>query len=146
MSLSLKSNNTPLKVVSYIDSAVTCDRDTYTTYLQNLDESLLGLNSEPTRFILKRSFSVAEHQAIKSAQASIKGKDVQINLGYVLLEVKYALVDIEGGADGFGMLKDSNGYAQDSLISLLEESGILMDLFTARQAAVGQVRKDPKKN
>lgn len=140
MALNLDGNSGTIEVISSKDPSVTCDGEAYKQYLDTLDETLLGLaeGSEPTRFVMKRILPFGLAQKVKTEQASFneEGK-VQVRMGYMLDEVRGALVDVKNpGGEALKYRKDSDGYAARDLIALLEGTGILNELFSARQGAV----------
>lgn len=148
MALSLSRNNKPIQVVAYIDPCVNCEREVYDKYLETLDEGLLNLEGSPTRFCLKRTLDAEELMEVKRVQTEVQGKDVKFNLGYILVEMKYALIDILNPGEGISYKKDQKkGGADNDLIGVLDEAGVLTDLFTARQNLKGGKGKaDPKKS
>ena len=139
MALSLKVNKTPLKIIAFQDPSVRCSRESYEKYLDTLDEAILNLDSAaaPTRFILKRSLDVSEIQEVKKSMADVEGNKMKVNLGYMMVEIKYALVGIEDAGEGLAYQVDTEkGGTSDQLIALLEEAGVLSDLYRARQSAI----------
>lgn len=147
MALSLKKDRSKIKVIAFQDPSVTCEREDYNKYLDSLDETLLQLDpaEAPTYFVLKKSLNVGELQEVKKAMADVHKNQLKLNLGYMLVEVKYALCDIEGGGEGLKYEKDPEGGTDDDLIVLLEEAGILSDLFAARQRATQLKEKSAPK-
>ena len=150
MALILTQNDGNIKVISSKDSAVTCDIETYKEYLTNLDESLLELNGEPTRFVLKKGLNYKEQQIIKDAQIKMDGKEYQIRMSYMMDEMRLALIDIENPADlsedqKIIFKKASDGKVSHEIVALLESAGILSELSLARTNAMGVLSGITKK-
>lgn len=140
MAILLEDLQETIEVISRLDSAVTCDEAAYDTYLETLDESLLALDleQEPVRFVLKLELDYKAQRQIKKDQVSV-GTDggMGVNMGFTMLEIKLALVDIKNpGTEKLRYLKDRDGYADNNLIARLDAYGILQDLYTARQNAL----------
>ena len=150
MGLKLSGTNSTIEVIAFIDEQVTCSRKEYDDYLLDLDESKLKLDTtkEPAvKFVLKKNLRLDHLQKVKEMQATVKGTEVSLNLAYMLLEIKYALTDIIGGEGPLQYKKASDGGAADNLISILEASGILNDLVSARNNAIKPTGKaEPKKS
>jgi hypothetical protein len=149
MGISLAINNKDISVIAYIDDAVTCTREEYDEYLKTLDESLLKLDASkdaPVKFVMRRSLRMDHLQKIKEIQATIKNSQVQINMAYTLLEIKYALVDIVNGTGPLKYRRDSDGGASDELVSVLDSSGLLNDLLAARNNALSVGEKASPKS
>lgn len=138
MSFSIESTDATIKVVVSKDSAVNCTEEEYEQYSETLDESLLKLEGEPTRFILKKNLSYEASQKVMDAQATfVKGK-VQMKMSYVMEEVRASWIGVENPADlvGKGIVwkRDNDSLASRELVALLQNSGVLMDLYKARQS------------
>jgi len=123
-------------VISSKDSAIGNPQN-FPAYLESLDESLLGLNGEPTRFHLSVSSKLKDVLAAKDGMTSIamKAKDGGDIPLYSLMyqQVRVALKDITTGPESM-MRKGSDGMAADDLMAALASSDILPELFTALQA------------
>lgn len=150
MALSLASQIGNIKVVSSKDSAVTCNDEEYQSYLEDLDESKLKLEGEPTRFVMKRVLSYKEQEAVKNSQVKVEKGNVSITMGFMMQEVRQALVDIENPADADPATKieykrESDGKTSYDLIALLESAGICSELYAARAANVKVVTEVLKK-
>ena len=150
MALIISKNDGLVKIISSKDSAVTCDDTGYEAYSKSLDESLLMLNGEPTRFVMKKGLSYKEQQIIKDAQIKMDGKKMQVSLSYMMEEVRIALVDIENPASlaedqKILFRRSSDGKASEELVSMLESAGVVTELFTARQGSIGVLGDATKK-
>lgn len=138
------------KTVSVIvskDSSIsaTSDED-YDSYLEDLDETKLTIEGEPTRFILKQTLPYKDTKRVMNSQVSI-GEDnkPQINISFMMDEVRCALVGMEGPGSG-AFVKDKDGYAAQDIVNALHNRGVLMDLYNARKNAAGESEEDPKKS
>lgn len=150
MALILSKNDGLIKVISSKDSSVKCDEEAYKLYTETLDEDLLELDGEPTRFVMKRGLNYKEQQIVKDAQIQMKGKEFSISLSYMMEEIRLALVDIENPADlpdtqKIMYKKASDGRTHHDLIAMLESAGIVAELFTARSNALGVLSDTTKK-
>lgn len=135
--LSFDTDKTIAVVVSK-DSAVHCTEEEYEQYQQTLDESLLHLDGEPTRFILKKTLAYKDTQRVINAQMSFdeETKKPKMNAAFFMEEVRCALVGMTGpGSDGFK--KDPDGCAASGIVNYLYNAGVLMDLFNARKNVSG---------
>jgi hypothetical protein len=139
MAISFAKLSGNFKLVSSIDPAVNCsiegeDSD-YDKYLKTLDESILNLTAEPTRFACKRTLDFRAHKAIKGAQIEKDGKDMKVTTAFIMEQVRQSLVDIEnpeGTQTDLVFTRDSDGKASKELIADLESLGIVMELYTAQ--------------
>ena len=150
MAFSIESSDATVKVVVSKDSAVNCTDDAYEKYTETLDESLLQLEGDPTRFILKKNLTYEASQKVMDAQASfVKGK-VEMKMSYVLEEVRASLIAIENPPDlpkekCIIWKRDNDGLANRQLIAGLQNAGVLMDLYKARQSFTATSGEDAKK-
>jgi len=139
MAFSIESADTTIKVVVSKDTAVHCTEEEYEKYTESLDESLLHLEGDPTRFVLRKNLSYEASQKVMDAQASfVKGK-VQMNMSYVLEEVRASWVGVENPPDlspdrCINWKRESDGLANKQLVAGLQNAGVLMDLYKARQS------------
>lgn len=150
MALKLGSNDT-IKVVAFQDDCVNCSRETYNTYLQNLDENLLELNGEPTRFVLKKILPYNVQSQIESDRIKVDSKTQLMTVSMSSLhEIRVSLIAIESPSDQkaedrIEFKKDSDNYASKDLMAALNSVGIVTDLYTAKQAAASSVSHLQKK-
>jgi hypothetical protein len=146
MALSFGNDQELVEVICSKDESVTCDADSFQEYLKTLDESLLGLNPDiqPTRFVMKKTLPYAATKKIKNEQIGYKDGEMELRLGFIIEEVRTALVDIKNPGSGLEFKKDGDGGASKSLIEKLEAAGIVQELYTARQSAIKSVT--PKKS
>jgi len=150
MSFTIESADSTMKVVVSKDNTVHCTDEEYEKYTETLDESLLHLDGEPTRFVLRKNLSYEASQKVMDAQASfVKGK-VQMNMSYVLEEVRAAWIGVENPPDlakekCIIWKRDNDGLANKQLVAGLQNAGVLMDLYKARQASGSNPGENTKK-
>ena len=150
MALLLSKNDGVIKVISSKDSAVNCDDEAYELYQKDLDEELLELEGEPTRFVLKKGLNYKEQQAVKDAQVKMDGKKFSVSLSYMMEEVRIALTGVDNPADlpldkQIIYKRASDGKASEDLIAMLESAGVVTELYTARQNSLGVLTDETKK-
>jgi len=144
MAILLQTNSVPLQIISKQDSAIEPDEAAFEDYIQSkLDESKLTFKEgqEPTRFIMSRNLDYDDQQEIMSQQikSEIKGGKIKqtANVGYMLEEVRRALIDIENpstipGEQHINWKRDTDGKTSKGLIALLNSAGIATELFSTR--------------
>ena len=122
-------------IISSKDSAIR-NQESYATYIETLDESLLELDGEPTRFHLAASNKLKDVLAAKDGMTSIamKAKDGGDLPIYSMMyqQVRVALKDITTGPESM-MRKGADGLAADDLMAALAANDILPELFAALQ-------------
>ena len=150
MAFSIESADATVKVVVSKDSAVNCTDDEYEKYTETLDESFLNLDGDPTRFVLKKNLTYEASQKVMDAQAHfVKGK-VEMKMSYVLEEVRAAWIGVENPPDlakekCIIWKRENDGLANRQLVAGLQNSGVLMDLYKARQSFSATSGEDAKK-
>jgi hypothetical protein len=136
MALNLSaSSEVTFAMISSKDSAIR-QPENYAAYLDTLDESLLGLEGEPTRFHLAMSNKLKDVLAAKDGMTSLAmkakdGGDIPI-YSLMFQQVRIALKDITTGVESM-MRKGSDGLASDDLMAALAAQDILPELFAALQ-------------
>jgi hypothetical protein len=150
MALIISKNEGQIKVVSSKDGSVNCSTEDYKSYLETLDETLLKLEGEPTRFVMQKGLSYKDQQVIKDAQIKMKGKDMSFQLSYMMEEVRLSLLDIENPMtmrpeDRIEYKKESDGRTSKALIAMLESAGIVGELFSARHNSMASLSNEAKK-
>ena len=141
MALKLPSKSESFKVVMRIDSALGEGAD-YDLYLEALNEEHLKLVEEPTRLVMRKVLPYRLAQGVQNQQFTYKGGEVQIQPAFMLEEVRCSIISVENPAtvsneDRIDFKAHSDGGASEELMSLLQAAGLVMDLFRARQTAVG---------
>lgn len=139
MSLKLVSRDEKIKVVSRFDDAVTCNSEEYNEYLKSLDEGVLKLNGEPTRFEMRLVIQSRDVSKIDEMKMRMVGGEMSPNLAYILEEVRCSLVGIENpktAEEPIEFKQDGSGGASKELMERLHAANVYMDLFTARQNAL----------
>lgn len=142
MALELNLGSDTISVICSKDSSIGITDEeeraqAHEAYLEDLDEERLNLQGEPTRFLLKRVLPYKATKQIKNEQMSYSEGKADVRMGFVLEEVRTALVGVENpGIKELEWKKDSDGYASKKLIEILDAAGIVNELFSARQHLV----------
>ena len=138
-------NDSKLRIVAFADPSVGCDEETYTRYLQGLDETLLELDGEPTRFVMRKFLDQREIAGVQDDMISFDAdRNVRVKMSSNTEEVRRALVGIENPMDVGGIVwaKDpGDRWADRDLVSKLAQLGIVANLYEARQAAINRGKK-----
>ena len=127
-----------IKVISHLDDSVQCSSEEYEKYLETLDETILQLaeDSKPVRFVLKPELDYKSQRQIKKDQVMVQKEGPGVNIGYMMLELRYCLIDVENpGSNRLTFVKGKDGLASEELIARLETYGISSDLTKARNFA-----------
>lgn len=139
MAISFTKLSGNFKLISSHDPAINCsvegDDSDYDRYLETLDESILQLSTEPTRFVVKKTLDYKAHKVVKGAQIEKDGKDMKVTTAFIMEQVRQSLVDIEnppGHQTDLVFSRDSDGKASKELIADLESLGIVMEIYTAQ--------------
>ncbi len=141
MALKLGSVADVFKMVSRHDDAISEDitDEEFELYQATLDESHLRLSAEPTRFVIRRTLPFAAQQEVTNQQVKV-GRDgkPQVNFGFMLEEVRCALIGIENPStmaeeDKLEFKKDADGYASKELIAKLNAAGVVSEIYSAKQ-------------
>ena len=136
MALNLNiSADVQFSVISSKDSAIR-QPENYAAYSESLDESLLGLEGEPTRFFLAVSSKLKDVLAAKDGLSSIAmkakdGGDIPV-YSMMFQQVRIALKDIKTGDESL-FRKGPDGLVADDLMAALAAQDILPELFAALQ-------------
>lgn len=152
MALKLPSRNETYKVVLRIDSAVGCSPSDYEKYLETLDESLLQLKEEPTRFVMRKVLPYRLASAVQDMQFGFEKNEVKVRSSFMLEEVRCSLVGIENPphipeSEKIVFKADGDGGASEELMASLGAAGVTMDLYRTRQSfAPKKDQEDLKKS
>ncbi len=152
MAFTIDNTSSTIEVILSKDSAVKCDSDSYEKYLETLDESLLELDGEPTRFVLRKNLPYEASRKVMNAQATYVKGEVQLQMSYVLEEVRASLIDIKNPSDlpkdkCLNFKKENDGLCSKEIVGWLQSYGVLMDLYRARSAVATSSQTDlAKKN
>lgn len=140
MSVVLSAKRDTFDVILSFDSALDVTEDEWKLYTETLDESHLRFNlgMQPTRFVMRQVLPYGLAKKVQNEQASFQDNKLQVNLGYMNEEVKASLIDIKNPSDVPDELKikfekDKDGTASEKLMELLIASGVVSELFSARQ-------------
>jgi hypothetical protein len=141
MALKLPSKSESFKVVMRIDSALGEGAD-YDAYLNSLSEEHLKLVDEPTRLVMRKVLPYRLAQGVQNQQFKYQGGEVTIQPAFMLEEVRCSIIGVENPAnvsdeDKIDFKAHSDGGASEDLMSLLQAAGLVVDLYRARQSAVG---------
>jgi hypothetical protein len=141
MALKLGSVADTFKLVSRHDGSIAEDLtdEEFELYQESLDESHLRLQSEPTRFVIKRTLTFDAQKEVTRQQVRV-GRDgkPQVDFSFMLDEVRFAIVGIENPADmaeedKIVFKKDADGFASKDLIAKLNAAGIVSEIYSAKQ-------------
>jgi hypothetical protein len=137
------SKNKIIKVILDDDSAIpeSVTPEIYEEYTVTLDEAVLQLEGEPTRYVLKTDLEFHIHKELESEKLGITSDgQPAIRLGYILEEVRATLIDIENPIgeepDTLFIFKKEkkDGRASKELIAELHSCGQkVQKLFNLRQ-------------
>lgn len=139
--LNMDTDKTVAVIVSKDSSIKGVSDEVYEAYLKDLDESKLPIAGTPTKFILKRTLPYRVAKRVMNSQVGFEDGKPQVNISYLMEEVRCALVGMEGpGSEAFK--KDKDGYAAQEVVGALYNAGVLMDLYNARRNAAGEGHED----
>lgn len=141
MSVILQTKRDTFDVILSFDSALDVTEDEWKLYAETLNEGHLKfkLGMEPTRFVMRQVLPYGLAKKVQNEQVTYQDNKMQVNIGYMNEEVKASLIDIKNPADVPDELKikfekDKDGTASEKLMELLIASGVVSELFSARQA------------
>lgn len=138
------SSEVTFSIISSKDSSIK-NPEKYASYLETLDESILELEGEPTRFHLALSNKLKDVLASKDGLTAIAmkanaGGDLPI-YSLMFQQVRVALKDITTGTESL-MRKGPDGVVADDLMAALAAQDILPELFSALQTK--QANRSPE--
>lgn len=130
-----------IEVIVRIDSALDNTEAEYEEYLENgLDESKLKFKDglKPTRWILKKSMPYRMQQRIDNQKVRFEKGEAQIQMGFSAEEIRACLLEVKYEDETpvekrIVVKKDGEGMVEEALMGKLNQAGITMNLFTARQ-------------
>jgi hypothetical protein len=148
MAFLIEKTDGEIRVILRVDTAVKCGEDAYEAYLKSFadgqgDESLLKLEGEPTRFVMRKTINWAHKQKVrgKNMKLNVKDRELEVNVNLTTDTVQMHLSGIENppGIDPKKQLvfKLEGGLVSNEIMNMLDENNVLGDLFTALQAARG---------
>jgi hypothetical protein len=149
-----KKNLSSIRFISQHDDAIDLDKSNYEEYKKTLDESLLVFveNKQPTIFVC--NFELKGHESAYIKNSMISGTDElgkpQIAMGSWSFKVcKTVLKDIVNpdylaANEKIIFKKDKSGYASDDLLSILDQAGIVSEIFSlyTEMTSVGKGRDE----
>jgi len=152
MAVILNSKRETFDVVLSIDSALDMTEDEFKIYSETLDESLLKFKEGelPTRFVMRKVLPFALAKKVQNEQMATVNGQMQVQLSFMCEEVRAALVDIKNPPNvpedqQIKFEKEKDGGASEKLMELLISAGVVNELYTARQAKVGNMSEILKK-
>lgn len=158
MSLKLPSRTDTIKVIVRADSALKWPEskedadEVWASYLKSNDEGFLEFNEgeQPTRFVLRKVLTYDQAQKVQNQQMTMRDGQVQVQMSFIMEEVRQSLVDIENPEltplpDRIQFKKDSDGGCSKEIVEGLHALGAVMDLYTARQNASAKFSDELKK-
>lgn len=136
MAIKLAGKDETIKVIARVDDAVNCSDAEYDEYLAFLDESILSIKGNPTRFVVRKVMPYAASKDLEAGRLKINQETREISVSAMQLEeARAVLVGIENPADCDSPIefkKDSDGLASRELIASLATAGIIANLIAAR--------------
>lgn len=127
-----------IKVIAFIDPAVTCDEQGYAEYLETLDEDKLKLEGEPTRFELKTFLSGKDMAGLNDDMVSFdKEQNMKVKLSATNEEIRRALVGIENAPESLQFRREKGDpWCSREIIAMLQQIAVLPNLVEARVNAM----------
>ena len=132
-----------IDVVVSKDMALEMTEEEYKEYLDDVTQTEKlkfkdGLTFEDcTKFRLKKTLTYKQTQKVLEEQISADAKgNTTVKLGWMLTELRYALVDIinpKNVADPIPFKRGSDGCASEDLVAAIYNGGVIGDLNSARK-------------
>lgn len=154
MSFELPSSKETFRVAIFCDSALDMTREEFEAYLQSGSEDLLKLkdkDKEPTWIVMRKSLPYSAITKVKTSQFKFeKGGDPKIQLGYIWEEVRCHIVDVVNPSyvpedKKIKFVKAADGGATEEFVAGLEALGVVVDLFTVKNAVLSSSKQDSLK-
>lgn len=156
MALTLNTGRGNIEVIARLDGSIPKDlpKDEYDNYLETLNEDLLRLKEgvKPTRFVMRREIPFGVKQGLRSKNMKVAKGDVQVDINYATDIVRAALIDIKNPDEvpqehRIIFRRDKDGLASSDLINILDDAGVVMDLFGAySNATASEKGEEDRKN
>lgn len=127
-----------IDVIIRSDSALDVTDEEYGDYVKTLDESKLKYKEGdmPTKWVMKRKLTYRQKQNIENKKVRLEKGEVQIQLGFMMEEVKMSLVDIKNPSnvppDKCLVLKKTGDGVDEEFLSKLGD--IVQELYNVRSA------------
>jgi len=157
MAFEVKDVEGTIAVIVSKEKCITTGKKGYEAYLKSFiggeppDETLLGLNGEPTRFICKRVLNWHQTKKMRKTNIVIKGRKVEMDPNFTADMVRRHVVDIKN-PDGVdpkkGILtfsKDEDGLMAIAVLEVLDRAQVLGDLITAIRNSTADKEEEQKK-
>lgn len=145
-----------IEVVVYRDRAVRCTKKDYDGYTKSFetgcgDESLLKLEGEPTRFVIRPELTWQQKQKLRTKNIKLIGKKALIDANYSSELLRLHLVGIKNPSTVpaekcLTFEKDGDDGAARALMNKLDDAQVIGDLVGALQAVRGGPEDDREKN
>lgn len=158
MAFFVDSKDAKIKVIVSKDRSLVSEKSdeydpdkAYQDYLKDLDESKLRFvaNSAPTRFVMKKVLPYKLAMKVKNHQVAVEAGKVKFQSSYMNEEVRCSLCEIEQPEVPDHLKdrlipwkEDGAGGAAESVMEFLEAAGVVSDLYTAKQNAIGNIDND----
>lgn len=151
MSFELPSSKETFRVAIFCDSALDMTREDFEVYLQSGSEEMLKLkdkDKEPTWIVMRKSLNYSSITKLKTSQFKFeKGGDAKIQLGYIWEEVRCHIVDVINPSyvpeeNRIKFVKAADGGASEEFIAGLEALGVVVDLFTVKNAVLAGSKQE----
>ena len=148
-SLEIDSKSTVEIVVSK-DEALDMTTDQYKDYLKDLDSNRLKYKGDfgyedTTRFVLRKVLPYRQAQKVLGKQMKVDGGKPEVDIGYIMEEVRASLIDIlnpDNCSRPLEFKRGSDGLASEELIAGIHGAGVLMDLFVGRTNSVSTPKNE----
>lgn len=135
-----------IDVIIRSDSALDVSDDEYMEYAKTLDEGLLKFKpgEEPTRWVMVKKIKYEHKLEIDNAKVKVNKGKVQLQLGFVSLEVAASLIDIKNpdsvpAEKRLVLKKSGDGTVSDDFMSALGE--IPQELYNVRSTYLAESQK-----
>lgn len=130
-----------IEIIVRKDSALDVTDEQYAEYLENLDESKLKLKEghEPTRFVMRKAIPFKHLNDIENSKIKYsKTGEVELQLGFILKEVRATLKDIKNPPSVpkdkcIEFKQTGDGLVDEKLMAGLAGADIVTNLYTARK-------------
>jgi len=132
-----------VKVILSCDKAIGADGD-YDAYIGSLDETLLKLEGEPTRFLMKKRLKYKVSEKLKKQQMDYSDTGgAKVNGAFYMEDVRMRWCGIENSTQEFK--KDGDGGASFEMMEKLEALGGVLELYAGCMVSIKSSRDDLKK-
>lgn len=152
MAVLLATKRDTFDVIVSVDTSLDVTEDQWNLYKETLDETHLRFKEgmQPTRFVMRQVLPFALAKKVQNDQMTTKNGTMEVQLGFILEEVRASLVEIKNPEDvpedqKIKFEKDKDGGASEKLMELLSAARLVEELYSARQVKVGKMSELLKK-